>query len=81
MTHQCSASCTAGWGTSQRSHCRRCGNDFTTVGNFDKHLLRGPNIVQCGNPAANGLVLNKRGVWQSPGEVDLRERFEKSKEA
>jgi len=72
MSHQCSASCTAGWAPSRKCHCASCGENFSTVGNFDKHRQGG----YCTPPADAGLERNKRGVWQSPGEVDIRERFE-----
>lgn len=49
------------------AQCGVCRNVFTTVGNFDKHRVRG----KCVDPSSVGLVINttdgaKRGMWQGP---------------
>lgn len=69
MSH--SAECTLGWQQGRKSHCPNCCENFSTVGNFDKHRRGGV----CVPPAEAGLNLNKRGVWTMPGETDYDERF------
>ena len=43
-------------------------SDISTVGNFDRHLVRykhgGETVrVTCRNPAAVGLIQNEAGIW------------------
>ena len=51
--------------TGNQCHCRSCGEYFTTVRNFDKHL-KGSGRPKCVWPADVGLVTDKFGYWQSP---------------
>lgn len=69
MSH--SAECTLGWQPGRKSHCVACCENFSTVGNFDKHR----RSSECVPPAKAGLAINKRGVWAMPGEADNAERF------
>lgn len=65
MSH--SGKCTAGWTPGRKCHCAGCCENFSTVGNFDKHRRNG----ECIPPVEAGLVLNtKRGVYTAPGETD-----------
>lgn len=66
-----SAECTAGWQPGRKCHCVGCCENFSTVGNFDKHRRNG----ECISPARVGLVANERGIWTMPGATD--ERFER----
>jgi hypothetical protein len=51
--------------TGNQCHCRSCGEYFTTVGNFDRHL-RGSGYPECLSPESVGLVRDAFGYWQSP---------------
>jgi hypothetical protein len=73
--HDCTAACTAGWQPGRKSHCRRCGSDFTTPSNFDKHFAVVRDELKCLHPTTVGLTQNAKGVWHQPGETDVNERF------
>lgn len=75
MSHDCTAGCTAGWSPGRKCHCRGCGQNFSTVGNFDRHLERRESGNRCLLPADCGLEPNRYGVWIKPGEVDFDARF------
>lgn len=66
MTHKCRPSCTAGWAPSRKAHCSHCGENFSTVGNFDKHRQQD----KCLFPERVGLKLNDKGVWVKPSEIE-----------
>lgn len=71
--------------TGNRCHCRACGEYFTAVSNFDRHL-RGAGRPVCLDPASVGLVLNDIGYWQMPAPENevrftARERAERAKGA
>lgn len=66
--------CTAGWSATRKAHCAGCCRNFTTPNNFDKHLSKGEHLA-CLDPTTVGLVLNANGLWSTPGEVDVAERF------
>ena len=63
------------WVGTQRCHCSSCHQNFSVVKNFDKHRFEKSGDNYCHPPESVGLVLNKRGTWQMPGEVDYDERF------
>lgn len=73
MSHACSGGCTKGWSAGRKCHCSACGENFSTVGNFDQHFEKD----KCLHPSVVGLVKNKRGVWITPGETDYDERFKR----
>lgn len=77
MSHKCVPECTRGWNAGRKAHCSACGENFSTVNNFDKHqpgsLMDAP--VRCVFPGKAGLVLNDRGTWVEPDETDYRARF------
>ena len=55
-----------------RCQCPTCGEVFTTVANFDRHLLPGRTAddfdgSRCQPPAAVGLIQNSGGWWHQPG--------------
>jgi len=55
--------------TGMRSaQCPKCRRVFSTVSNFDSHLLRGGKGVSCQFPGEAGLVQDDRGVWKMPGD-------------
>lgn len=51
--------------TGNKCYCRACDEYFTTVGNFDRHLI-GRGRPTCAKPSDVGMVLNKQGYWQMP---------------
>ena len=48
-----------------KCYCRSCNEFFTTVRNFDRHLI-GRGRPTCAAPADVGLVRDKYGYWQQP---------------
>ena len=72
MSHQCVATCTAGWGPSRKSHCSSCGENFSTPTNFDTHRAGGEKgrwkQGECSPPQKRGLVQNQNGTWIKDGE-------------
>ena len=61
---------TAPTGYSQ-AQCSLCRRVFSTVGNFDRHLVRhkrGNETVRitCRNPASVGLIQTEAGIWKAP---------------
>lgn len=56
------ARCPARWGGYNTSHCGACHETFSTVGNFEKHRVRG----QCVDPSSVGLVKTK--YWATPND-------------
>lgn len=74
MSHQCGPRCTSGWTPGRKCHCRLCGNDFSTVTHFDKHLEKNGLQITCLDPLSLGLQLNNYGAWIRPGEVDFSAR-------
>ena len=58
--------CPAEWTGTRPAHCPACHETFSTNGVAD-HAHRGPaDQVNCSDPAASGLVRNKRGLWSYP---------------
>ena len=61
--------------------CSICGEIFTVVANFDRHLIRDHNPagnvakVRCCNPAKVGLVQNGRRIWMTPATEDRIPHF------
>lgn len=79
-SHRCGPNCTKDWGPTRKAHCARCGRNFSTPANFDKH--RDANKGECKPPYKAGLEFNwKRNCWQQPGEVDINERLGRSASA
>ena len=59
----------------KRCRCPRCGETFSTVSNFDRHLGGKPGVTHCVPPEQAGLVKTtyKDGdVWKMPGIVGAK---------
>lgn len=54
--------------TGNQCFCPDCGEYFTTVRNFDRHL-RGKRPI-CLDPASVGLERDAHGYWQMPGPAE-----------
>lgn len=85
MTHKCTPDCTAGWSPGNKCHCRSCGENFTTVANFDRHRAGGvcthPSLLVGKRGPRKGralMELNSRGYWKEFGEIDRAEIFTRS---
>ena len=56
-----------------QAKCSICGEVFSRVSNFDRHLVRhrkadgSASRVTCQNPSKVGLRQNARGIWAMPG--------------
>ncbi len=66
----------------KQAKCTACEHVFSTVNNFDRHLVRHKNEdgstvrVTCQNPANVGLVRNKSGIWVQPANEDAVSRLD-----
>ena len=78
--------CHKQWSGERTGHCTRCHETFTTLANFDQHLVieRGPGIckvVACTPPAevvdkhGNRLLFERKRangtVWSAPGAAEV----------
>jgi len=57
-----------GFTRNRSAACPTCHREFTSDSNFDRHrrsVSVGENKRVCVDPSTVGLVLNKRGIWQS----------------
>lgn len=70
--------CTAKWQAGRKCHCCLCGENFSTVGNFDKHQDRRGDKIVCLDPTTLDMTQNKYGVWVQAGETDWDERFKRT---
>ena len=77
MSHQCNAECVSGWSPGRKCHCTGCAENFSTVGNFDRHRPKG----ECLDPSTVGLIKGERGTWIKEGETDFYDRLQGKKEA
>lgn len=72
--HHCS--CGNTWTGQRSAHCARCHVTFSTVANFDRHIIgTGPTATHK-LPTDVGLTLNRGGYWSAPMSARQRARLD-----